>query len=246
MTPDLPALATRLARHTVAETDSLLASSARQCGVSLTERTDWRGGYTKPDGTIVAGGSVKLGWTVDAGSPAALDAARRKLAPSMTPPEADQVSMWLAELSVITARREDDAATESLRLAAYASRLREYPADVVREALMVRRWKFFPAWAELADACDALVKPRRDMLAALERARADADRKAAEASALPAPGQHHETAEERRVSAEAARAIMAEVRASLQTAQQQEDDAAAARRASAYPIRTQREEVAAE
>ena len=69
----------------------------------------------------------------------------------------------------------------------------------------------------------------------------------AQQAALPAPGQHHETREERRVSAEAARAILAEVRASLTAGTQAEDETEAARRASAYPIHTKRPaEVAAE
>lgn len=51
-----------------------------------------------------------------------------------------------------------------------------------------------------------------------ERGRAFVARAKAEAetrAAIPAPGRHHETAEERRVSAERARAIIAEVGSSL-------------------------------
>lgn len=207
----LPAIAHRLAEHSVAETNSLLVSSARQHGVSLTERTDWRVSYEKPDGTIVPAGIVKAGWVAEAATPAELDAVERKVLTGMAPPERDQVAMWIAELSVITARREDDHATESLRLAAYVSRLRDYPADVVREALLTRRWKFFPTWSELGMVCDDLVKPRRDMLASLERARNEAQRRERSAG-LVSPGKYSQTTEERRATAASLGSILAEMR----------------------------------
>jgi hypothetical protein len=67
---------------------------------------------------------------------------------------------WLVELSLITARRQDDAETEALRIVAYSSRLAAYPADVAHEVLLVRRWQWWPSWAELADACDELAEWR--------------------------------------------------------------------------------------
>lgn len=81
-----------------------------------------------------------------------------------------KIEEWLAELSVITRRRQDDDITENLRLSAYASRLAEYPADVAREALLRHKWLFFPAWAELQDVCEQLVTPRRAMLWHLKNA----------------------------------------------------------------------------
>lgn len=82
----------------------------------------------------------------------------------------NQIEEWLAELSVITRRRQDDEITESLRLAAYSRRLSQYPADVAAEALLRHRWLFFPAWAELEEVCERLVTPRRAMLWHLKNA----------------------------------------------------------------------------
>ncbi|SIT74710.1 hypothetical protein [Pontibaca methylaminivorans] len=50
----------------------------------------------------------------------------------------------------------------------YASRLSEYPADVVRHALIRKTWQWFPTWSELERVCETLAGPRRHMLAALE------------------------------------------------------------------------------
>lgn len=88
----------------------------------------------------------------------------------MTPPEQPQVFGWLAELSVITARRADDDLTEDLRSHAYARRLMEYPADIVRHVLMAERWKFFPTCAELLEKCDALVAKRKALAFAIDAA----------------------------------------------------------------------------
>lgn len=81
-----------------------------------------------------------------------------------------KIEEWLAELSVITRRRQDDDITENLRLSAYSSRLAEYPADVAHEALLRHKWLFFPAWAELQDVCERLITPRRAMLWHLKNA----------------------------------------------------------------------------
>jgi len=89
---------------------------------------------------------------------------------AMTPAETAQIEEWLAELSVLVVRRPDDEFGDALRLTAYAQRLADYPADVARAALLEHRWKFWPAWEELAAVCDKLVKARRVMLHALETA----------------------------------------------------------------------------
>jgi hypothetical protein len=80
---------------------------------------------------------------------------------------ATAIESWLAELSVITAKRSDDEFTETLRLEAYTKRLRKYPADVAKDALMGRSWKFWPTWAELELVCDSLAAPRRAMIRAM-------------------------------------------------------------------------------
>ena len=71
----------------------------------------------------------------------------------LTPPPQREMEAWLAELSVITAKRADDEFTEQLRLKAYSERLADYPADVVREVLLKRTWRFWPAWAGLEEVC---------------------------------------------------------------------------------------------
>lgn len=109
---------------------------------------------------------------------------------------------WLAELSVITAKRQDDDFTETLRIEAYASRLSRYPADVAREALLGKTWKFWPTWAELEELCDQLSAPRKAMKNALNSARRHD----------PSPRQYPEpTSQLERVSAERAKEIMREV-----------------------------------
>jgi len=98
------------------------------------------------------------------------EAAAEALVPFLAPAPNNQIEEWVAELSVITRRRQDDDITESLRLSAYTSRLAEYPADVAREALLRHKWLFFPAWAELQDVCDKLAAPRRAMIWHLQNA----------------------------------------------------------------------------
>jgi hypothetical protein len=102
-------------------------------------------------------GSVTMRETVAAAYRAAMTAATRA-----------DVEGWLAELSVVVVPRNEDFATMNLRLAAYSERLVAFPADVVRHALLVYVWNYFPAWAELQEVCDALVSTRRAILRALE------------------------------------------------------------------------------
>jgi hypothetical protein len=86
-----------------------------------------------------------------------------------TPAPSREIEGWLAELSVIVARRASEPMDEAVRLEAYASRLRAYPADVVRAAVLGKRWQFWPTWAEMAGECDRLSAPRRHMVAALSQ-----------------------------------------------------------------------------
>ncbi len=98
----------------------------------------------------------------------------------LTPAPESVIIEWLAELSVITARRQGDEFEEALRLTAYASRLARYPADVARYACLERRWHFWPSWAELDDACNALTVERRFIIAAIEREPAEREQRALE------------------------------------------------------------------
>ncbi|MDB6454728.1 hypothetical protein [Falsirhodobacter sp. 20TX0035] len=102
------------------------------------------------------------------GSPAALEAAIEDLRNFMTPAPAREIEAWLAELSVIVARRADDEFGEELRIAAYAGRLGRYPADVVRDVLLRQTYRFWPTWEELEKRCEAMTGPRRHMIHAME------------------------------------------------------------------------------
>ncbi|MDP0925703.1 hypothetical protein Q0601_00815 [Paracoccus onubensis] len=112
-------------------------------------------------------------------------AMRERLAGAFAQPTEDQVEEWVAELSLIAPKRFDGDGNEMLRLRAYVSRLREYPADVVREALLSRVWRFFPSWAELSDACDELVAHRRAVRVELDRAEEKIRDRELRARALP-------------------------------------------------------------
>lgn len=83
------------------------------------------------------------------------------------PAKARMIEEWVTELSSITAGRTRNGADAALTLNAYSARLGKYPADVVRHALTVKRWKWFPTWDELAHECDILSAPRRLMIDAL-------------------------------------------------------------------------------
>jgi len=85
-----------------------------------------------------------------------------------SPADLRMIEGWLAELSVVTAKRSDDEFTEELRLEAYASRLRKYPADVARAAVLDSPPKFWPTWNELEARCKSLSAPRQVMISALE------------------------------------------------------------------------------
>lgn len=76
---------------------------------------------------------------------------------------------WLVELSAITAGKGPDGVDADILLTAYSSRLSTYPADVVRDALLVKSWKWFPTWDELEKICEAKSSPRRHMIAALQK-----------------------------------------------------------------------------
>lgn len=223
--PDTQDVARRLAARSTAEIDSLMVSSAQSCGVDLRERIDWVSSYTKPDGTHVPARVVKLGWAAKAQSQDQIEAAIDKLDAALTAPTRDQVEMWLVELSVITARKVDAAETEELRVTAYASRLADYPADVVREALVVRTWKFFPTWAELQEMCEKLVAPRRAMRKALEQAAWAARDAEIKARALPtertATLTPDEAAERKRATAEFVAKATASLRAAADAETQQ-------------------------
>ena len=161
------ALAPWLAARHPEEVDRAAVSRASSCGVSLHVDHDYR--FPRDEqGRSLGVVTVVRGCRVE-GSPEARAAALRDLRRLLEPATVVQLEHWLAELSVIVARRPDDEAGETLRVAAYVRRLQGFPADVARAALLEHRWRFWPSWAELEEVCRRLGAPRRAMIAALER-----------------------------------------------------------------------------
>lgn len=121
----------------------------------------------------------------------------------LAPADTRQIEAWLAELSVLVARRPAGEFDEAVKLEAYASRLRRFPADVVRHVLIEKTWKFWPTWDELQAACSRLAGTRRAILAAL-------DRPAKEEKPIQPP-----SPEQRKRLSEEAEAMLVEMRAKL-------------------------------
>lgn len=191
-TPESSRLVAWLATQAPADVDKAAVLRASQLGVDLRVKVDYRfpkdeRGNSLPVVTIVKGCDV-------IGTPEARSQAIDALGKLETPAPARELEGWLAELAVITAKRAGDEFEETLRLEAYASRLRKYPADVARAALLDRSWRFWPSWAELESVCHQLAAPRRAMLRAMQDSAADTYRE-----------------ERERVSAERAAEIMREV-----------------------------------
>ena len=90
-----------------------------------------------------------------------------KIFGAMTPAPKGMIEGWLAELSVLAPRRKDDEFGGNLMIEAYSKRLGAFPADVVKDALIDHKWKFWPSWAELSDLCDSMSEVRGKMLAAV-------------------------------------------------------------------------------
>lgn len=165
--PALREISEWLGHQRPADMDKAAVSRASSHGVAL--RVRYEGRYpTGPNGEHLPSYQVAVGCDVD-GTPEAVEAALTDLRNFMAEPDIRQVEEWLAELSVIVAKRADDEFSEALRLNAYASRLARYPADVVRNVLLSQTYRFWPAWEELEKRCEALTSPRRNMIAALER-----------------------------------------------------------------------------
>ena len=154
-----------LSKQAPADMDKAAVSRALSHGVALTVRYDSR--YPSgPNGERLPSYDVAVGCEV---SGCNIEAALSDLRNFLTPAPIRQIEGWLAELSVIVAKRADDEFAEELRVTAYASRLSRYPADVVRSVLLKNTYRFFPTWDELEKRCEALTSPRLHMIAALER-----------------------------------------------------------------------------
>jgi hypothetical protein len=136
-----------------------------------------------------------IGYLV-AGEAEGLTTARRALEEMLRPVDRENAVFALAELAVTTKARAEDPETEDLRMAAYLSRLAEYPADAVLHAC--RAWSdhniFWPAWRELRELLEARVSARRKMLEAVRLAEA----KAGNVERLAPPAEHDGNAAARR------------------------------------------------
>ena len=147
--------------------DKAAVSRASSHNVAL--RVRYEGRYpVGSNGEYLPSYQVAVGCYVN-GEPEDVEAALSDLRNFLIPPDKRQIEEWLAELSVIVAKRADDQFAEALRLEAYASRLAAYPADVVKTVLRDVTYKFWPTWDELQQKCEMLSSPRRNMIAALER-----------------------------------------------------------------------------
>jgi len=65
----------------------------------------------------------------------------------------DRILKGLTRLQVICPEREKSEIDKKFRLKIYVEELSKYPADIVVTALL-KRYKWFPALAELLDVCD--------------------------------------------------------------------------------------------
>lgn len=161
------------------------------------------------------------------GDPGCIAELRERMEGAFAAPTDEQMEMWLAELDLIAPRRASSTNDDDLRMQAYCTRLAAYPADVVREALLVHAWRFFPSWAELKEVCDELTAHRAAVRDELERLAAAQLERDARARALPQPSAEPDAEAAARRRAEAQR-IAGSVLASLTAKVAQEDAAARA------------------
>jgi hypothetical protein len=106
------------------------------------------------------------GVMIDADRDAAIAKVRASLAPVGSPP----VVALLQRLKLTTADRGRPTTEVAAQFASYAANLGRYPRDVVQAVCAEGAHQWFPTLKELLDAADRLVRQRRMMLAALERA----------------------------------------------------------------------------
>ena len=151
-----------LGKQDPADMDKAAVSRALTHGVGVNLTTDVRfpsdgPSYVIATGCIVTGGEDQR------------RAALADLRNFETPADIRKIEQWIVELSSLTAGRGKEGFEADLAMAAYSSRLRKFPADVVCYALTKKTWKWFPSWEELERVCVMKASPRRQMIAALER-----------------------------------------------------------------------------
>ncbi len=99
-----------------------------------------------------------------------LESARSIATEMLRPAHPKLILKELARLRMLTVSRDIGADVELL-LAAYTAELRDYPADIITEAL--RAWpktqRFWPSLAELTERLNRLLRPRRALNQALRK-----------------------------------------------------------------------------
>lgn len=155
-----------LSRQVPVDVDKAAVSRASSHGVTLAVKYEWRF-PSGPNGERFPSYQVAVACEMSPNGDH--EAALTDLRNFMTPAPIRQIEGWLAELSVIVARRADDQFADELRVSVYSSRLSRFPADVVRTVLLQDTYKFWPTWEELEKRCKALTGPRLQMIATLER-----------------------------------------------------------------------------
>lgn len=137
-------------------------SLAKSSGVTLNLKVEGRYPSDAPSYDIVVACSAQ-------GDGDAKSKALDRVKATLTPAPIRAIEQWVAELSVITAGRSRDGMEAAVLVTAYTSRLRQYPADVVKHALLGKTWQWFPTWADLERICEASVAPRKHMIDALSK-----------------------------------------------------------------------------
>lgn len=160
-----------LSRHSPAAVDGNAIARASSHGAEL--RVRYEGRYPRgANGEAMPSYEVATGCEIE-GTQAARDAALTDLRNFLTPADIRTIEGWIAELSVLTAGRGREGFDAELMVSAYSARLSQFPADVVRHALLGRTWKWFPTWEELEQVCRVKTAPRKHMIAALSQPEPD-------------------------------------------------------------------------
>ena len=156
-----------LAAKSPQDVEGAVASLLRSHGVSCLEEREITFSTEGPNGEMIPAREPRLlGYTVHG---EVTEELADRLEGFLAPAEPRQIEQWLAELSVISAKRVDDDFSEELRLTAYTRRLLDYPADMVRHVLLVERWRFFPTWQELGDKLDQMKADRERVIRTVQR-----------------------------------------------------------------------------
>jgi hypothetical protein len=105
-----------------------------------------------------------------AGAHEELELIRATIEALMLPAERHEVEEWLAELDAIAPSKTASPVAAQVRLRALTMRLGGHPRDLVRHVLLVKRWRWFPSWFELAEELDRHASDRVALLRAVTEA----------------------------------------------------------------------------